>query len=91
MERWGCIQDGLVLFQNQFMTGVVLDFEWGEVLFKSGIVFARTRYVKNLRAKNNFMSKVEVRITPRNNHYWLALNSSCSARAATQFLSTSKL
>ena len=48
-------------------------------------------HVNNLRAKNNCMSKVEVRITPRKNHYWLALNSSCSARAATQFLSTSKL
>ena len=44
LERWGCIQDGLLLFQNQFMTGVVLDFEWGEVLFKSGVSFKRIRY-----------------------------------------------
>ena len=27
------------------MTGVVLLFEWGEVLFKSGVAFARIRYM----------------------------------------------
>ena len=37
------IQAGFVLFQNQCLTGVVLLFEWGEVLFKSGVAFARIR------------------------------------------------
>ena len=45
-QGWGCIRAGVVLFQNQVLTGVVLDFEWGEVLFKSGVAFARIRYVK---------------------------------------------
>ena len=27
------------------MTGVVLVFEWGEVLFKSGVAFKRIRYL----------------------------------------------
>ena len=40
---WGCIQAGVVLFKNQLLTGVLLLFEWGEVLFKSGVVFARMR------------------------------------------------
>ena len=40
---WGYIQAGVVLFQNQFLTGVVLHFEWGEVLFKSGVAFKRIR------------------------------------------------
>ena len=44
MERWGCILAGLVLFQSQFLTGVVLGFEWGEVLFKSGVAFKQIRY-----------------------------------------------
>ena len=44
-QGWGCIQGGVVLFLNQFWTGVVLLFEGGEVLFKSGVVFARIRYV----------------------------------------------
>ena len=42
-QGWGCIQAGVVLFQNQFWTGVVLLFEGGEVLFKSGAAFARIR------------------------------------------------
>ena len=28
------------------MTGVVLDFEWGEILFKSGVAFKRIRYLR---------------------------------------------
>ena len=47
-QGWGCIQAGVVLFQNQFLTGVVLHFEWGEVLFKSGIAFARMRQIHTL-------------------------------------------
>ena len=35
---------GVVFFQNQFLTGVVLLLGWGEVLFKSGVAFARIRY-----------------------------------------------
>ena len=42
-ERWGCIQAGVLLFQNYFLTGVVLGFEWGEALFKSGVAFKRIR------------------------------------------------
>ena len=45
LERWGCIQAGVLLFQTQFLTGVVLAFEWGEVLFKSGVEFKRKRYI----------------------------------------------
>ena len=41
--QWGCIQAGLILFQNIFLTGVVLAFEGGEVLFKSGVAFKRIR------------------------------------------------
>ena len=40
---WGCIRAGVVLFQYQFLTGVVLVFQRGEVLFKSGVVNARIR------------------------------------------------
>ena len=45
VKRWGCIQAGVILFQNQFLTGVVLGFEWGEVLFKSGVAFKWIRYI----------------------------------------------
>ena len=34
---------GVVLLQNKFLTGVVLVFERGEVLFKSGVAFKRIR------------------------------------------------
>ena len=44
MEKLGCIQAGVVLFQNQLLTGVLLLFEWGKVLFKSGVAFARIQY-----------------------------------------------
>ena len=44
-QGWGCIQAGVLLFQNYVLTGVVLGFEWGEVLFKSGVAFKRIRYV----------------------------------------------
>ena len=40
---WGCIQAGVVLFQYQFLTGVVLVFQRGGVLFKSGVVLKRIR------------------------------------------------
>ena len=40
---WGCIQAEVVLFQYHFLTGVVLVFEGGEVLFKSGVLTARIR------------------------------------------------
>ena len=33
---WVYDPDGVVLFQYQFLTGVVLVFQRGEVLFKSG-------------------------------------------------------
>ena len=42
---WGCIQAGVVLFQYQFLTGVLLVFQRGEVLFKSGVLTARIRYL----------------------------------------------
>ena len=48
MEKWGCIQAGVVLFQNRFLTEVVLGFEWGEVLFKSGVAFKWIRYVMHM-------------------------------------------
>ena len=38
-SRWGCI------VSKPFLTGVVLHFEWGEDLFKSGVAFAWIRYV----------------------------------------------
>ena len=41
---WGCIQAGVVLFQDQILTGVILVFHLGEVLFKSGVAFKRIRY-----------------------------------------------
>ena len=40
---WGCNQAGVVLIQHPFLTGVVLVFELGEVLFKSGVAFKRIR------------------------------------------------
>ena len=40
-KGWGCIRAGVVLFQNQFLTGAVLLFERGEFLFKFGVAFAR--------------------------------------------------
>ena len=54
MERLGYIEAGkggvvfklVLLFQNFFLTGVVLGFELGEVLFKSGVAFKRIRYIK---------------------------------------------
>ena len=45
VKRCDCIQAGVILFQNQFLTGVVLGFEWDEVLFKSGVAFKRIRYL----------------------------------------------
>ena len=44
---WGCIQAGVVLFQYQFLTGVLLVFQRGEVLFKSGVLTARIRYTND--------------------------------------------
>ena len=41
----GCIWAGVVLFQYQFLTGVVLAFQRSEVLFKSGVVLKRIRYL----------------------------------------------
>ena len=40
---WACIQAGVVLFQDQILTGVILVFHLGEVLFKSGVAFKRIR------------------------------------------------
>ena len=37
MERWGCIRAGLVLFQHQFLTELVLALDWGEVLLRVGL------------------------------------------------------
>ena len=34
---------GVVFFQDQFLTVSLLHFQWGEVLFKSGVVFALIR------------------------------------------------
>ena len=45
LARVGLYSAGVVLFQNQFLTGVVLDFEWGEVLFKIGVAFEWIRYL----------------------------------------------
>ena len=47
---WGCIQAGVVLFQDQILTGVILVFHLGEVLFKSGVAFKRIRYVSSFYA-----------------------------------------
>ena len=54
VERWGCIQAGVVLFQNQLLTGVLLLFEWGEVLFKSGVAFARIQYTNLMILSTRF-------------------------------------
>ena len=35
---------GVVLFQNQFLTGIVSVFKRGEILFKSGFAFKQIRY-----------------------------------------------
>ena len=48
-NRWVYDPDGVlfelyVLFQYQFLTGVVLVFQRGEVLFKSGVVLTQIRY-----------------------------------------------
>ena len=40
------MRGGVALFQNQFLTGVLLAFGWGEVLFKSGVAFKPIRYSK---------------------------------------------
>ena len=40
---WGCIRGGVVLFQYQFLTGVVLVFQRGGALIKSGVLTARIR------------------------------------------------
>ena len=45
LARVGLYSAGVVLFQNQFLTGVVLLIDWDEVLFKSGVVFSRIRYL----------------------------------------------
>ena len=37
------------MFLNQFLPGVVLVFEGGEVLFKSGVAFKRIQYAKCLQ------------------------------------------
>ena len=55
-QGWGFIQAGVLLFQNQFWTGVVLLFEGGEVLFKSGIAFARIRYFSLKLGKGRFFA-----------------------------------
>ena len=41
---WGFIQAGVVYFPWQFLTGVLLVFEMGGVVFKSGVAFKRIRY-----------------------------------------------
>ena len=41
---WGCIQAGVVLFQDQILTGVILVFHLGKVLFKSGVAFKQILY-----------------------------------------------
>ena len=43
---WGSIQAGVVFFQYHFLTGVVLVFSRGGVVFKSGVAFKRIRYLK---------------------------------------------
>ena len=45
---------GVVLFQNQLLTRASLLFEWGKVLFKSGVAFARIRYA--IREESKFTS-----------------------------------
>ena len=37
---WGSIQDGVLFFQNQLLTGVVLVFQ-GVFIFNSGVAFKR--------------------------------------------------
>ena len=39
MDRWGSNQDRVVLFQYDFLTGVVLLFLGGWVVFKTGVAF----------------------------------------------------
>ena len=45
-QGWGYIQAGVLLFQKCFLIGVVLVFEWSEVLLKSGVTFKRIRYME---------------------------------------------
>ena len=45
MAGWGYNRDGVILFQFQFLTEVVLVFSSSEVIFKSGVAFKRIRYL----------------------------------------------
>ena len=45
MAGGGYNRDGVILFQFQFLTEVVLLFSSSEVIFKSGVAFKRIRYV----------------------------------------------
>ena len=56
MERWGYIQAGeggfvfklgFYCFKTIFLTGVVLSFEWGDVLFKSGVTFKECYFMSS--------------------------------------------
>ena len=47
--RWGSIQAGVVFFQCHFLTGVLLVFYRGRVVFKSGVAFKRIQYAKCLQ------------------------------------------
>ena len=66
-----CIQAGVALFQNQSLTEVLSHYECGEVLFKSGVVFVRIRYVNRtllilkrtpLQGQWNYAQSAQVRI-----------------------------
>ena len=43
MEGWGSNRDGVVFFQYHFLTGVVLVFLGGGVVFKTGVAFKPIR------------------------------------------------
>ena len=70
---WVCIQARVVLFQNRLLTGVLLLFEWGEVLFKSGVVFARIRYFKSYHKMSPIKVSILVCIKGEKYAFWVFL------------------
>ena len=83
MAGWGYNRDGVILFQFQFLTEVVLLFSSSEVIFKSGVAFKRIRYVNyNLSIG---LSRTEVGMYQRQNYtsYQLLLPQCTNTRVGT--------
>ena len=83
MAEWGYNRDGVILFQFQFLTEVVLLFSSSEVIFKSGVAFKRIRYVNyNLSIG---LSRTEVGMYQRQNYtsYQLLLPQCTNTRVGT--------